>query len=174
MLGLVRHVWACQTFSEITNCQYLWERFSYFVYLLPVVTHPGKLQCYHVILVRYVPACPKFSEITNHQYLKRVLSDFVDFLHVVICILLDSHWSYQNLLFSADIVRHRLAASQIVRCFKLEKNWKLYEISSWLFVSIEVCAAKYSWCISFDLVELLILIPGVHYYIVFVSKSFLS
>ena len=51
---------------EKTNCKYLWERLSYFVYLLHVVTHPGKLQCYHVILVRYGSACPKFSEIANH------------------------------------------------------------------------------------------------------------
>ena len=51
-------------FSKITNCQYLWERLSYFVYLLHVVTHPGKL---------------KFFEITNHQYLWKGLSDFVDF-----------------------------------------------------------------------------------------------
>ena len=35
-------------------------------YLLLVVTHPGKLPCYHVVLVGFDPACPKFSEITNH------------------------------------------------------------------------------------------------------------
>ena len=132
MLVLVRHIWACETFSKITNCQYHWERLSYLVYLLRAVTHPEKLQCYHVILVGYVPACPKFSEITNHQYLWRVLSDFVDFLHVVICIcciMLDIYWSYQDLLFWAYIVRHRLSANQIVRCFKLKK----IEVSSWLF-----------------------------------------
>ena len=56
----------CPTSSKITNCEYLWERLSYFVYLLYVVTHPGKLHCYHVVLVGYCLACPKFSEITNH------------------------------------------------------------------------------------------------------------
>ena len=61
--------------------------------LLDVVTHPGKLECYHVVLVGYSPACPKFSEIINGQYLWRGLSDFVDFLYVVNCILLDIHWS---------------------------------------------------------------------------------
>ena len=66
-------------FSKITNCQYLWERLNYFVYLLHVVTHPGKLKHYHVFLVAYVPACAKFFEITNHQYLWKGLSDFVDF-----------------------------------------------------------------------------------------------
>ena len=40
-----------------------------------VVTHPGKLQFYHVLLVGYGPACPKLSEITNHQYLWKGLSE---------------------------------------------------------------------------------------------------
>ena len=78
-------------FSEITNCQYLWERLSYLVYLLLLVTQPGKLQYYHVVLVGYVSACSKCSEITNHQYLWRGMNDFVDILYVVICILLDIH-----------------------------------------------------------------------------------
>ena len=53
-----------------------------------------------------------------------------------ICILrvMDIHWSYQNLLFWASIVWHRLSANQIVRYFKLKK---LYEVSSWFFASIE-------------------------------------
>ena len=38
-----------------------------FFYLLHVVTHPGKLHCYHVVLVRYGLACPKFSEIINYN-----------------------------------------------------------------------------------------------------------
>ena len=64
-------VCSCQTFSEkkTTKCQYLWEGLSYFVYLLHVVTHLWKLQCYHTILVGYGSAYPKLSEITNHQYL---------------------------------------------------------------------------------------------------------
>ena len=65
------------------------------------------------------------------------MSDFIDFLHVVICILLDNHWSYQNMLFRAGIVRHRFSTNQIVRCFGLKKNWKLYKILSWFFASIE-------------------------------------
>ena len=121
MLGLVRHARTCQTFSKIPNWQYIWETLSYFVYLLDVVTYPAKLQCCHVVSVGYVPAGPKFSEITNHQYLWSWLSDFADFLHVVICILLDIHWSYQNLLFWAGIVMHRLSVKQIFRCFKLKK-----------------------------------------------------
>ena len=56
-----------------------------------VVTHPWKLQCYHVVLVGYGLSRPKFSETTNQQYLWKGLSDFVDFLLVVICILLDIH-----------------------------------------------------------------------------------
>ena len=66
-------------------------RVELFCYLLHVVTHPWKLQYYHVVLVGYGLACPKFSEIKNRQYLWKGLSDFADFLHVVICILLDIH-----------------------------------------------------------------------------------
>ena len=54
-------------------------RVELFVYLLLVVTHQWKLQCYHALLVGYGPACPKFYEITNHQYLWKGLSDFLDF-----------------------------------------------------------------------------------------------
>ena len=164
------------TFSKITNCKYLWERLSYFVYLLHVVTHPGKLQCYHVVLVGYVPACPKFSEITNHQYLWRGLSDFVDFLHVVICILLDIHWSYQNLLFWAGIVWHRLSANQIVRCFKLKKlkNYMRYQVDFLLPLKLQkisyyfglyqkiLLVNQFAGFFTFDLFDLLILIQGVH------------
>ena len=121
MLGLVRHARACPRFSKITKQQYLWEGLSYFVYLLHVFTHPWKLHCYHVVLVGCGPACPKFSEATNHQYLWKGCSDFVDFLQVVICILLDIHWSYKNMLFWAGIVRYSVSANQIFRCFKLKK-----------------------------------------------------
>ena len=89
--------------------------------MLHVVRYPWKLQCYHVVLVGYGPVYLKFSEITNGQYLWKELSDFADFLDVVICILLDIHWSYKNMLFLTGIVRHRLSTNQIVRCFKLKK-----------------------------------------------------
>ena len=120
MLGLVRHARACPKFSKITKQQYLWEGLSYFVYFLHAVTHPWKLQCYHAVLVGYGVACPKFSEATN-QYLWKGSCDLVDFLQVVICILLDIHWSYKNIMFWAGIVRHSFSANQIVRCFKLKK-----------------------------------------------------
>ena len=68
-LGLVRYARACPTFSKMTKRQYIWEGLGYFSYLVYVVTHPWKLQCYSVVLVGYGPACPKFCEITNHQYL---------------------------------------------------------------------------------------------------------
>ena len=45
------------------------------------------------------------------------------FLHVVICMLLDTDWSDKNMLFWAGIVRHRCSANQTGRCFKL-KNLK--------------------------------------------------
>ena len=101
----------------------------------------------------YGPACPKFSEATNHQYLWKGLSDFVDCLQVVICVLLDIHGSYKNMLLWAGIVRQSLSTNQIVRCFKLKKL-KNNEVSSWFFASIEVrrniklflvMTPKYSW-----------------------------
>ena len=101
---------------------YVWEKgLSYFFYLLHLVSHPSKLQCYHVFLVGYGPTYPKFSEATNHQYLREGSCDFVDVLQVVICILLNIHWSYKNMLFWAGIVMHSLSANQIVRCLKLKK-----------------------------------------------------
>ena len=120
LLGLFRHAQACPRFPKIKQ-QYLREGLSYFVCLLHVVTHQWKLQCYHVVLVGYAPACPKLSETTNHQYLWKRSSDFVDFLQVVVCLLLDIHCSYKNMLFWAGIVRHSLSANQTVRCFKLKK-----------------------------------------------------
>ena len=121
MLGLVRHARTCPRFSKIKKKKYLWEGLSYFLHLLSVVTHFWKLQCYHVILVRYGPACPKFSEATNHKYLWKGSCEFVGLLLVVICIVLDIHWNYKNMLFSAGIVRHSHSVNQIVRCFKLTK-----------------------------------------------------
>ena len=183
MLGLVGHAQACPVFSKI-NCKYLWESLSYFVYLLHVVKHPGKLQCYHVVLVRYGLACAKFSEITNHYYLWKGLSDFVDLLHVVICILLDIRWSYQNLLFWAGIVWYRLSANQTVRCFIL-KNYMRYQVDFLVPLKLQkVCyfglfhkvllANQFAGFLTFDLFDLLILILRLHYYIVLVFFSIQS
>ena len=110
-------------------------------------------------------ACPKFSEVTNHQFLWKGSCDFVDFLQVVICIMLDIHWSYKNMLFWAGIVRHSLSLNQIVRCFKLKKAQKEDGLSSWFFASIEnrrtskllfcVMIPIYSWPISLQGILLL-------------------
>ena len=118
-LGLVKHAPARRT-SKITKCQCLWG-LSYFVYLLHVVTYLWKLQCY-VILFGCGPGCTKFSEITNRRYLRKGFSDFVDFLHVVICILLDIHWSCKNMLFWVGTVRHRFSANHIVLNSKNSKT----------------------------------------------------
>ena len=71
----------------------------------------------------YGPACWKFSEITNHQYIWKGLSYFVD-------ILLDTHCSYKNMLFWVGIVRHRLLANQLARCFEFKKleNYMRYKL----------------------------------------------
>ena len=100
---------------------------------------PWKLQCYHVVLVGYGPACPKFSEATNHQYFWKGSCDFVGFLQVVICILLDIHWGYKNMLFWAGIVRHSFSVNQIVSCFKLKKFKRdmRYQLDFFLSLKLE-------------------------------------
>ena len=127
-------------------------------------------------------ACPKFSEVTNHQFLWKGSCDFVDFLQVVICILLDIHWSYKNMLFWVGIVRHSLSANQIVRCFKLKnlKNNLRYQVDFLLPLKLEKILCYFglwpqntlseSVCgiFTFDLFDLLNLIPGVHCYIALV------
>ena len=152
------HSRACHHSPKQQKCEYLWQGWSYFICLLHVVTYPWKWQCYHVALVGYGPAYPKFSKITNCQYPWKGLSGFVDFFHAVIWILSDIHWSYKNRLFWAGIVRHRLSANQIVRYALTLKTRQSYEVSSWVFASIEatknilswVATAKYSWSISFQ------------------------
>ena len=166
---------------------YVWEKgLSYFFYLLHLVSHPSKLQCYHVFLVGYGPTYPKFSEATNHQYLREGSCDFVDVLQVVICILLNIHWSYKNMLFWAGIVMHSLSANQIVRCLKLKKlkkdmsyqvdfcfhwNWKKYTILG--YDPKILLANQFAGYFTFGLFDLLNLIPGVHCYIILVIVVFI-
>ena len=157
MLGLVRNARACPRFSDIAK---LWEGLSYFVYLLHAVTTPWKLQCYNVVLVGYGPASPKFFEATNHQHLWKGSCDFVDFFQLVICILLNIHWSYKNMPFWADIVRHSLSANQIVVGKKL-KNDMRHQADFLLALKLEdmLCyfglCPKSSWTVSLQDILLL-------------------
>ena len=116
-LGLGQACLGMPNLLQNTQASISGEGLGYLVYLLHVVPHLWKLQCYHAVLVGYGPAYPKFSEI-NCQYLRKVFNDFVDFLPVVIYILLDTHLSYKNM---TGIARHRLLTNQIVRYFKLKK-----------------------------------------------------
>ena len=143
-LGLVKHASARQT-SKITKCQYLWG-LSYFVYLLHVVTYLWKLQCYYVILFGYGPGCTKFSEITNRRYLRNRFSDFVDFLHVVICILLDIHWSCKNMLFWVGTVRHRFSANHIVLNSKKLENYIRYQVNYLLPLNLRKISCYFGLC----------------------------
>ena len=68
ILGVVRHVQACQKSSEITYWQYFWRGLSYSVDLLHVVRHSWKLQFDHVFFIEFSQASPKCSEITNKHY----------------------------------------------------------------------------------------------------------
>ena len=141
-----------------------------------VFTQSCKLQCYHVVLVGYGPACPKFSEATNHQYLWKWSCDFVDFLLVVICILLDIHWNYKNMLFWAGVVRHSHSVNQIVKCFKLKKLKKdmRYQVDFLLPLKLEEILCydpkillfnNFAGYFNFGLFDLLNIIPEVHCYI---------
>ena len=62
------------------------------------------------------------------------------------------HWSYQNLLFWAGIVWHRLSANHFVRYFKLKKlkNYMRYQVDfcfHWSYKKYAILgyATKYSW-----------------------------
>ena len=94
--------------------------------------------------------------------------------------MLDIHWSCQNLLLWAGIVRHRLSANQIFRCAKLKKlencmryqvdfllSLKLQKISCYLGLCCKILLAnQFAGLFTFDLFDLLILITKVHCYIV--------
>ena len=95
--------------------------------------------------------------------------------------VMDIHWSYQNLLFRAGIVWYRLSANQIFRCFKLRKlkNYMRYQVDFLLPLKLQkiyffgLCqkilwANQFPGFFTFDLFDLLILIPGGHCYIVLV------
>ena len=82
----------------------------------------------------------------------------------------------------ACIVWHRLSANQIVRCFKLKKlkNYMRYQVDFLLPLKLQKISYYFGLCrkillanqfvgfFTFDLFDLLILIPGVHCYIVLV------
>ena len=87
----------------------------------------------------------------------------------------DIRWSYQNLLFWTGIVWHRLSANQIVRCFKLKKlNYMRYQVDFLLPLKVQKISYYFGLCwkillvnqfagfFTFDLFDLLILIPLLH------------
>ena len=123
------------------------------------------------------------------MYLTNDLMNWADWLNDI-CILrvMDIHWSYQNLLFWAGIVWHRLSANQIGRCFKLKKlkNYMRYQVDFFLPLKLQKISYYFGLCrkillanqfagfFTFDLFDLLILILEGHCYIVlvyFISNS---
>ena len=120
------------------------------------------------------------------MYLTNDMMNWADWLNDI-CILrvMDIHWSYQNLLFWAGIVWHRLSANQIVRCFKLKKlkNNMMYQVDFLLLLKLQkisncfglsrkiVLVNQFPGFFTFDLFNLLILIPGVHCCIVLVYQG---
>ena len=116
------------------------------------------------------------------MYLTIDLMNWADWLNICILRVMDIHWSYQNLLFWAGIVWHRLSANQIVRCFKLKKlkNYMRYQVDFLLSLKLQkisyylglcrkiLLANQFAEFFTFDLFDLLILTLGVHCYIVLV------
>ena len=49
--------------------------------------------------------------------------DFAEFIHVVTCILLDSHYSYRNMLFWVCTIRHRLWLSDFLNLKNSKTIW---------------------------------------------------
>ena len=92
------------------------------------------------------------------------------------------------MLFWAGIVWHRLSANQIVRCFKLKKleNYMRYQVDFLLPLKLQKISYYFGLCwkillanqfagfFTFDLCDLLILILGVHCYIVLVPSQLFS
>ena len=119
------------------------------------------------------------------MYLTNDFMYWADWLNdICILIVMDIHWSRQNLVFWVGIVWHRLSVNQIVRCFKLKKpkNYMRYEVDFLLPLKLQkICYFGLCWKIllaiqftgffTFDLFDLLIVIPGVHYYILLVYFS---
>ena len=110
------------------------------------------------------------------MYLTNDLMNWTDWLNEI-CILrvTDIRWSYQNLLFWTGIVWHRLSANQIVRCFKLKKlNYMRYQVDFLLPLKVQKISYYFRLCwkillvnqfagfFTFDLFDLLILIPLLH------------
>ena len=116
------------------------------------------------------------------MYLTNDLMNLADWLNICILGVMDIHWSYQNLLFWAGIVWHRLSANQIVRCFKL-KNYMRYQVDFLLPLKLQkiyyfglcrkiLLANQFAGFFTFDLFDLLILILGIYCYIVLVMVGF--
>ena len=76
------------------------------------------------------------------------MSDFVDILHVVTCIFLDIHWSYEHLLFWAGIIRNSRSANQIVRCFKLKEleSYMRYQVDFLLSFKLQKISCCFRLC----------------------------
>ena len=117
------------------------------------------------------------------MYLTSGCMNWSDWLnHICVLRVMYIHWSYQNLLFLADIVWYRLSANQIVRCFKLKKliNCVRYQVDFLLSLKLQKISYYFGLCwkiflvnqvagfFTFDLFDLLMWIPGVHCYIVLV------
>ena len=84
--------------------------------------------------------------------------------------------------YPAGVVWHRLSANQIVRCFKL-KNYMRYRVDFLLPLKLQkmyyfglclkiLLANQFTGFFIFDLFDMLILILGVHCYIVLIYTVF--
>ena len=154
------------------------ESFCFFI-ACSYTSIEATLRCYHVVLGGYCPTCRKLSKKTNCQCLKKGLRHFVDFLRIVIYILLYIHWSYFGLAVS-DIGSQSIRLSDVLNLKSLKNilRIKLIFCFHWSYRTYHAIlgydskiflAYEFSEFFNFDLLDLLILIPEVHCYIVLVS-----
>ena len=151
----------------------------YFFIACSYTSIEAAVRCYHVVLGGYCPTCQKLSKKTNCQCLKKGLRRFVDFLHIVFYILLYIHWSYFGLAVS-DIGSQSIRLSDVLnlKSLKIILRIKLIFCFHWScrtyhailgYDSKILLAYEFSEAFNVDLLDLLILIPEVHCYIVLVS-----
>ena len=152
MLGLVSHSQVCPMFSKITKQQHLLEglRFIYlFVACSYMSTENTLLACCFSWVWFVIPKVLRKKSLEKVEWFSLFFA--CSFLYFVRYLL-----KLQKYAFWAGIVRHRLSANQIFRCFEL-KNLENYmrcqgdfllPLKLQKFIAISGYYSKYSWPIS--------------------------
>ena len=106
--------------------------------------------------------------------------DFAEFIHVVTCILLDSHYSYRNMLFWVCTIRHRLWLSDFLNLKNSKTIWVTKLIFGYHWSYEKYHAVLVYGPLKFLVVFLfltcltcLFLVQGVHCYIALINNEYL-